>query len=285
VGVTIGAALENIGIALGKAGFDEPRRRARRLVAAALDVTPMEILAHPERLLTAAQQAQFDECLRRMLAHEPLSRITGHREFWGLDFLLSADTLDPRPDSETLIEAVLARWPNRQAPLRILDLGCGTGCLLLALLSEYPQARGYGVDIAPGAAQTARKNAGCLGFAKRAHFMVGDWAAALRGPFDVVVANPPYIASTELATLPAEVRDYDPHRALDGGIDGLAAYRAIAADLPRLLAFDGIFGAEIGAGQSAAVTAILKDAGLIIDGIQPDLAGIDRVVVARRAHV
>jgi release factor glutamine methyltransferase len=256
---TIGGAVHAASSALTVAGFDEPRRRARRILAAALDIAPTEILGHPERSLTAAQQARIADFQSRMLAHEPLSRIVGHREFWGLDFLLSADTLDPRPDSETLIEAVLARWPNRQAPLRVLDLGCGTGCLLLALLSEYPEARGYGVDVAPGAAQTARENAARLGFTDRACFAVGSWAAGLRGPFDVVVANPPY--------------------------DGLAAYRAIAADLPRLLAPGAIFAAEIGEGQSTAAATILKDAGLGIDGIERDLAGIDRVVVARRAHV
>jgi release factor glutamine methyltransferase len=282
---TIGGAVHAASSALTVAGFDEPRRRARRILAAALDIAPTEILGHPERSLTAAQQARIADFQSRMLAHEPLSRIVGHREFWGLDFQLSADTLDPRPDSETLIEAVLARWPNRQAPLRVLDLGCGTGCLLLALLSEYPEARGYGVDVAPGAAQTARENAARLGFTDRACFAVGSWAAGLRGPFDVVVANPPYIASDQLVSLPAEVRDYDPHRALDGGADGLAAYRAIATDLPRLLAPGAIFAAEIGEGQSTAAATMLKDAGLIIDSIQPDLAGIDRVVVARRAHV
>ena len=170
-----------------------------------------------------------------MLAREPLSRIIGRREFWGLEFLLSADTLDPRPESETVIEAILARLPDRDRAYRFLDLGTGTGCLLLALLSEYPAASGIGIDIAPGAARTARDNAERLGIGGRAQFAVGSWAAALTGRFDAVVANPPYIEHAAIADLPREVRQYDPIRALDGGADGLAAYRAIAADLQRLL--------------------------------------------------
>ena len=278
---TIGATIDEAAAALAAAGFDEPRRRTRRLVATALDLSPSEVFAHPERRLSEAQWARLGGMLRRMLAHEPLSRIAGKREFWGLEFLLSADTLDPRPETETVVEAVLARLP-RNAAHRFLDLGTGTGCLLLALLSEFPQASGIGVDIAPGAALTARLNAERLGLAGRARFAVGDWAAAISGRFAAVVANPPYIATAAIATLAPEVGEYDPHVALDGGADGLAAYRAIAPDLPRLLAPGGLFAAEIGAGQAAAVTAILAEQGVApIDAI-PDLAGIARCVVARR---
>ncbi len=282
MGVTIGEAIDRSAAALMAAGLQEPRRQARRLVAAALGVSTAAVFAHPEQELGAAEATRLGEMLRRMAAREPLSRIIGVREFWGLDFLLSADTLDPRPESETVVEAVLARLADRAAPHRFLDLGTGTGCLLLALLSEFPRASGLGIDIAPGAATTARQNAALLGLAGRARFIAGDWASAVRARFDAVVANPPYIASGAIAGLMPEVREHDPHRALDGGADGLAAYRAIAADLPRLLRNGGLFAAELGAGQADAVAAILRQDGLALDGFAPDLAGIARVVVAHR---
>ena len=279
---TIGSALAAAADALALAGLDEPRRRARRLIAVALGLAAAEVFAHPERVLSAAERVRFSDALRRMEAREPLSRIAGRREFWGLEFLLSADTLDPRPETETVVEAVLARLPERNRPYRLLDLGTGTGCLLLALLSELPRASGLGTDIAFGAAHTARHNAERLGLGARAGFAVGNWAEAVGGRFDAIVANPPYIASGAIAGLPPEVRDFDPRRALDGGADGLAAYRAIAADLPRLLEAGGVFAAEIGFGQRDDVAAILTKAGLAVAGFVPDLAGIDRCVVAFR---
>jgi len=279
---TIGSALANAAAALAASGVGEPRRHARRLLATALELSATEIFAHPERELTTADEVRLAEILNRTIAREPLSRIIGEREFWGLDFLLSADTLDPRPESETLVEAVLARLPDRAAAYRFLDLGTGTGCLLLALLSEFPRACGVGIDIAPGAARTARHNAELLGLGGRARFAVGDWARAVAGPFDVVVANPPYIPTPAIAELMPEVRDHDPRRALDGGADGLFAYRVIAMDLPRLLLPGGLFAAEIGSGQADSVAAILTQRALAIDGFTPDLAGIVRCVIARR---
>ncbi|MGE0259769.1 MAG: peptide chain release factor N(5)-glutamine methyltransferase [Alphaproteobacteria bacterium] len=278
---SVGAAIERAASALAMAGTDEPRRRARALLASALDVPATEIFAHPERMLKPAQKARVSAMLDRMLAHEPLSRIVGRREFWGLEFLLSADTLDPRPESETLVEAVLARLPERDRPYRFLDFGTGTGCLLLALLSEYPAATGVGIDIAPGAATTARDNAERLGLGARARFVAASWAAALSGRFDAIVANPPYIERSAIPALPPEVRDYDPIVALDGGADGLEAYRAIAAELPRLSPPGGLFAAEIGVGQAAAVAAILSRRGVRVDAVLPDLAGIERVVIGR----
>jgi release factor glutamine methyltransferase len=279
---SVGAALEYADSALRTAGIDEPRRRARALLAAGLDVSAAQVFAYPERLLTPVQQARLSAMLDRMLAREPLSRIIGRREFWGLEFLLSGDTLDPRPESETLVEAVLARLPERDRPYRFLDLGTGTGCLLLALLSEYRAARGIGVDIAPGAARTARDNAAHLGLGARANFVADSWGGALTGQFEAVVANPPYIEQPAIADLPHEVRQYDPIRALDGGVDGLAAYRAISAELPRLLARGGLLAAEIGLGQASAVAAVLMRHGLHVDGIASDLAGIERCVIASR---
>jgi release factor glutamine methyltransferase len=280
---TIGSTVGDVAAALGAAGFDEPRRRARRLVAAALGLSAAEVFSHLDRMIPAADSERVADFLARMLAHEPLSRIQGVREFWGLEFRLSADTLDPRPETETVIEAVIARFPERRSGYRILDLGTGSGCLLLSLLSEFPAASGVGVDRAPGAAAAARDNAVRLGLAARAHFVVGDWASALAGSFDIVVANPPYIPTGEIATLEPEVREFDPHRALDGGADGLGAYRVIARELPLLLVPDGLFATEIGYGQDAAVTRLIAAHGLMIEEIIPDLAGIPRCVVARRA--
>lgn len=279
--MTVGDALNDAAAALNSAGFDEPRRLARRVGAAALRLSLTEVFAHPERTLTEAEAARVGNILRRVLAHEPLSRIVGAREFWGLEFRLSADTLDPRPETETVVEAVLARIPDRQRPYRILDLGTGTGCLLLALLSEFPAAAGLGVDCAPGAVATARENAVALGLDGRAAFAAGDWGAGVDRAFDVIVANPPYIATETIAGLPPEVRDFDPRRALDGGADGLDAYRAIAGALPPLLAPGGLFAAELGAGQGEAVAAILAAAGLEVLGVEDDLAGIARCILAR----
>ena len=278
---TLGSILAEVIAVLSAAGLDDPRRRARRFVAAFLDVPPTELLSHAEREL----ERSVVECLRGSLARivigEPLSRVLGWREFWGLRFALSADTLDPRPESETLVEAVLRRIPDRNVPLSFLDLGTGTGCLLLALLAELPTAIGIGVDVAVGAVMTARKNAEVLGLADRARFFVGDWSSALSERFTVIVANPPYIAGVEIASLPPEVRCYDPRRAVDGGDEGLAAYRRIAEDLPALLSNGGIFAVEIGAGQASAAAAILQAEGLLIDAIERDLAGIERCIVAR----
>jgi release factor glutamine methyltransferase len=280
---TIGSTLGAIAAALTNAGFDEARRRARRLLAVALDISATEVFSRLDRMITEEEGERVAVVLRRALNHEPLSRISGTREFWGLEFALSPHTLDPRPDSETLVEAVVARLPQRDRPYRFLDLGTGTGCLLLALLSEFPAATGLGIDRSAGAAATARRNAQRLNLAPRASFAAGDWAAPLKGRFDAVVANPPYVARAELARLPREVRDFDPPLALDGGPDGLDAYRAIAPQLPALIVPGGWFACEIGQGQDLPVTGIIASAGFVIDAITADLAGIARCVVARRS--
>jgi release factor glutamine methyltransferase len=278
---TLGGLLSRAAAALARAGFEEPRRQARRLIAGALDLHPGDLVAHPERAVGEDAQAGLDSLLARMLAGEPLSRILGRREFWGLEFALSPDTLDPRPETETLVEAVLKRRPERGTAWRLADLGTGTGCVLLALLHEYPVASGVGVDLLPGAAVTARANAEALGLAGRAGFLAGDWGAAVAGRFDIITANPPYIATATLSDLPLAVRGYDPRPALDGGADGLAAYRAIAAAARRLLRPGGLVAWEVGAEQAEAVVAIAGAAGLAFDGLEADLAGIARVVAAR----
>jgi release factor glutamine methyltransferase len=278
---TLGSLVAEAAAILARAGFAEPRRRARRLVASALDLAPAELLAHPERMIDEQRIDYVRLALGRTADREPLSRILGRREFWGLEFALSPETLDPRPETETVVEAVLRAGFDGEAPLRFLDLGTGTGCILLALLSEFPAAIGFGLDIASGAAKTARRNAEALGLAERARFLVGNWGVAVSGKFDVVVSNPPYIARPALSDLPREVALYDPRHAVDGGSDGLDAYRSIVPELLRLLKPGGMFACEVGFGQASAVATLLRANGLAIDGCKPDLAGIARCLVAR----
>ncbi len=279
---TLGSVLAAAAAALAKAGCREPRRRARRLVASALEISAAELLIDADRMLGRTEVSRLVGLVDRMTRGEPLSRVLGRREFWGLEFELSEATLDPRPESETLVETVLSRIADRGAPLRVLDLGTGSGCLLLALLSEFPAATGVGVDISEGAIRTARRNAKALGLDGRVRFFVGDWTSALAGRFDVVVANPPYVATAALGELPREVSRYDPRRALDGGEDGLAAYRQIAKNLLPLLTPFAVFAAEVGAGQAVEVAAIVGRCGLFVEATERDLAGIERCVVARR---
>ena len=277
---TLGSLVAEAAATLAQVGFAEPRRRARRLVASALDLAPAELLADPERVIDEQRIDYIRSALGRMANHEPLSRILGRREFWGLEFALSPETLDPRPETETVVETVLHADLGRAAPLRFLDLGTGTGCILLALLSEFPAAIGFGLDISLGAAKTARRNAEALGLVKRARFLVGNWGAAVSGKFDAVVSNPPYIARPALADLPREVALYDPRHALDGGSDGLDAYRSFVPELLRLLKPGGVFACEVGFGQTSAVATLLQANGLVIEGCELDLAGIARCIVA-----
>jgi release factor glutamine methyltransferase len=237
-------------------------------------------LSRAGEALPAEAAARYAGHLARRAGHEPVSRILGHREFWSLDFALGPATLDPRPDSETLVEAALAACPDR--PLRVLDLGTGTGCLLLAVLHDRPAAFGLGVDRSEAAAGTARANARALGLADRAAFLVGDWATALDARFDLILSNPPYIPEAEIAALDPEVRDHDPHLALSGGADGLDAYRDLAVALPGLLVPGGTAVVELGIGQAADVAALFRAAGLDITATPHDLAGIPRCLVAKK---
>jgi release factor glutamine methyltransferase len=237
-----------------------------------------------ERPLGRAEIAGIEALAARRLAGEPVARITGVKEFWGLSFQMTPAVLVPRPDTETVVETALAlidRDGARSRRLRIADLGTGSGAILIALLRELPNAYGIGTDCDTAALATARANAGRLGVATRAAFIVCDFGAALAGGLDLVVANPPYISTEEIATLAPEVRDFDPRCALDGGPDGLAAYRAITADAARLLAPGAHLVMEIGAGQSGDVAALAAAGGVGSIAIAPDLAGIPRVVSAR----
>lgn len=278
---TVRALLEQAAARLRAAGIDSAHLDARLLAGAALGFSREQLLIHAREPAGAEAAARLEALLARRLAREPVSRILGRREFWSLEFALSPETLDPRPDSETVIEAALAVTP-RDRPLAILDLGTGSGCLLLALLSELPLAHGLGIDRSAGAVETATANAERLGLAGRAGFERRDWRDGLAGVFDLVVANPPYIPEGEIAGLEPEVARFDPLAALAGGLDGLDAYRRLAPLLPDLLSGHGTVIFEVGAGQAPRVAALLEAAGLLVAGTSADLSGIERCVIARK---
>ncbi len=265
---------------LAAAGIEAARREAMLLMAHLLKSDIGIIYRENERRLSVDEHAAFDALVARRAAREPLSHITGRREFWSLEFRVSGDVLDPRPDSETLIEAVLDYCAAGFAPRHILDLGTGSGCLLLALLHELPEAEGTGVDLSEAALIVARENAERLSLARRATFIRSHWGEALAGTFDLIVSNPPYIPAAEIASLQPEVRDYEPHLALIGGADGLDCYRAIIADARRLLRPDGIIIFEAGAGQAPDVGRLLTEAGLRDVRFFRDIAGIERCIAA-----
>ena len=267
---------------LRAAGVPDARGDARLLMAQAMGLCREALIALPRRSLGAAESAAFARAIARRAAREPVSRILGRREFWSLEFRLTPDCFDPRPDSETVVAAVLDRVARRLAPLSLLDLGTGTGCLLLALLSELPNAWGLGIDSNLGAIRSARENAEALGLGPRARFVTGDWGSGVRAAFNVVVSNPPYIRQDEIAGLPAEVARFEPYRALAGGADGLGAFRALAPDVARLLAEDGTAAIEIGAGQEDKAAAILRRAGLMVEARCRDLSGIVRCLVVAK---
>ncbi|HWJ72175.1 MAG TPA: peptide chain release factor N(5)-glutamine methyltransferase [Kaistia sp.] len=258
---------------------DTPALDARLLIAAVVGMAPNELVLADYRAVSMDEIARIDAMLERRAAGEPVARILGAREFWGLSFNLQPATLVPRPDSETVIEAALGfvdRTGGRERPLRLVDIGTGSGALLVALLSELPNAVGLGIDLSEAAARAARDNAGRLGFGGRSLFVCGDFAACARSA-DVVVSNPPYIESAGIATLPAEVRDFDPRLALDGGADGLDAYRAIIPPLTALLDPAGAAFLEIGFDQGDAVQRLAVEAGFAA-ALHRDLSGHDRVV-------
>ncbi|MFA6264491.1 MAG: peptide chain release factor N(5)-glutamine methyltransferase [Pseudolabrys sp.] len=263
------------------AGIEAPEADARLLIGHALRIDRARLLADSDRLLDAREIDAVQALAARRLRREPVSRILGRKEFWSLMLHVSDAVLVPRPETETIVELaldLLTRAGRRVEPLRILDIGTGSGALLLALLSELKEATGIGTDISMAALDIARGNAGRNNLAARAQFICCNLADGVSGPFDLVVSNPPYIARGEIATLDPEVRDYDPALALDGGTDGLDFYRAIARDGARLLVPDGHLIVELGAGQDAAVTSLFETAGLTVNPARPDLAGIARAL-------
>lgn len=280
--MTLREAIAAAAARLAQAGVDTPRFDAELLLLHAAQRDRAWLVGHRDDAADSSLLATFEPLVQRRLTREPVSRIIGEREFWSLPFRLAPETLDPRPDTETLVEAALELAGPRDRALRILDLGTGSGCILLALLSELPQAQGTGIDIAPGAVAAAQFNAERLGLSARAQFAVSSWGASVQGEFDLLVSNPPYIASGEIASLAPEVARFDPLRALDGGADGLDAYRIIAAESQRLLAPGGIIAVEIGMGQGDDVARIFSAVGLQGIARKRDLAGLERVVSARR---
>jgi release factor glutamine methyltransferase len=284
-GQTIETARRALTARFKSAGIDSAELDVRILVGSALGLDLTGVIAAAARILTDSEAECLDGFVRRRIAGEPVARIIGLKEFWGLPLRLSPATLVPRPDTETVVEAaleILCAESRCDSRLRIADLGTGSGAILLALLSELPNAFGVGTDISVPALRTARDNAGQLGFAARAAFVACDYAAALSGPFDLMVSNPPYIRSAQIASLDAEVRDHDPHPALDGGFDGLDAYRLIARQASGLLAPGGALVVEVGQGQSGDVQGLLAAAGAKPAGPpKSDLAGIGRAVTGR----
>jgi release factor glutamine methyltransferase len=286
-GATIAGARRILADMFRKHSIDSPEIDARVLIGYGLGLDHAALASNADRLLTADEARTIFALAARRLAREPAARIIGSKEFWSLPFDLTSATLVPRPETETVVETALAKLDaggSRMRALRIADLGTGSGALLLALLSELPNTVGIGTDINPAAVEAARKNAARLGLAARTQFAACNFAAALRGPFDLVVANPPYIASGDVNALSPEVREHDPLVALDGGADGLAAYRALAADARRILAPDGILVVELGAGQAVSVAAILLDGGIAADPPARDLSGQPRALPGRPIH-
>ena len=260
---------------------EQPRSEARRLVEAALNWPIASQLADPDQTIDAASLEALDALLhRRAERHEPLSRILGRREFWGLSLEIDGATLDPSPDTETLVELALDLFsgPERSPPGQILDLGTGSGALLLALLSEYPEAQGLGVDQDSDTLATATRNAARLGLGGRARFEVSDWLSEVSGRFDLIVSNPPYIPTEDLAGLDRAVRDFDDPLALDGGADGLAFYARTLREAGRCLAPGGVLILELGIGQADSVQALGRDSGWSLLSLRDDLAGIPRAM-------
>lgn len=278
------AALRHLVRVFEEAGLPDARTDARFLALHALALTPLDLSLRGREPIGAVGARALSDAAARRCAGEPVARIIGAWEFWGLPFALGPETLVPRPDTESVVEAALRLLPEDEKPLRVVDLGTGTGCILVALLHERLKAFGIGVDRAEGALAVARRNAADNGVGDRAAFLCGSWLDALTGPFDLIVSNPPYIAASVVATLAPEVRLHDPHAALDGGADGLDAYRAILRGIarrPGLLAAGGALVLEIGYDQGAALVDLARAMGFEDVNVGRDLAGNDRVVTLR----
>lgn len=281
---TVALNLRRHAAAFRAAGLETPELDVRLLLGMAMARPGLSLTLHGEELLGSGDAAAMDRLARRRLDGEPVARILGHREFWGMDFALGPDTLVPRPDSESVVEAALAALGARSSlPLTIIDLGTGSGCLLVAMLHECRAATGIGVDVSPGALSQARANAGAAGVGGRALWLASGWGQAFNLAADLVVSNPPYVPSGDIAGLAVEVWRHDPPRALDGGGDGLDAYRELAQALPGMLKPEGVAVLEIGAGQKAPVVELMRLAGLMHSASCSDLGGHERALVFRPA--
>ena len=265
---------------LAEAGVEGAPRDVRLLLAHALDVEPVDVILRETEAVDPVALTVFEHLIQRRLAGEPVSRIRGWRDFYGRRFIVTPDVLDPRPETELLVEQGLARLPKSG---RVLDLGVGSGCILLSVLAEREDANGVGVDLSSHAVAVARCNANALGVTDRVTFVEGSWDAPLEGSFDLVLSNPPYIPESDIAGLAIDVRNYDPPMALTPGGDGLDPYRAILAAMPGWLKPGGCIGFEFGIEQVASVTMLMRQAGLSDVEIHRDLAGIERAAFGRRA--
>lgn len=282
-GASVGEAVQLLAQSFRAAEIEDAETDARILTGHALNLDRARLIAQSDRILEAREINVLSGLAARRLRREPVSRILGRREFWSLPIMVTPDVLVPRPETETIVEGALdfvVRGGLRLENLRILDIGTGSGALLLALLKELPNASGVGTDISSAAVQVARANAAHCKLENRCRFVVCDIASGVQGPFDLIVSNPPYIAHGEINSLPPEVRDYDPTVALDGGGDGLDAYRSIAGENKRILAQGGRLFVELGMGQEASVRALFTKAGLAVGAARKDLAGIPRVLGA-----
>ncbi len=276
---TVRDLLDDASRRFAAADIAQPRLDARVLLAHVLGAPGERFYGREDKAVSSVVGMAFDAVVRRRLNREPVSRILGSRGFWSLEFELNEAALDPRPDSETLIEAVLDHVAPREAPLHVLDLGTGTGCLLLSVLAEFQQARGTGIDISPECVSLARRNAKANRLEDRVTFQVAHWDDGLDTIFDVILCNPPYIPRSVVPTLEPEVAVHEPVRALDGGPDGLDCYRDLASRFGRVLAENGHVFLEIGHDQRAEVTAIMAGKGLKTIAVRSDLAGHDRCLV------
>lgn len=282
-GASLAEAVQFLARSFRSAGIEQPDADARILAGHALHLDRARMVSQSGRVLEAREINVMSALAARRLRHEPVSRIVGQKEFWSLPIKVTPDVLVPRPETETIIEGALdfvVRTGLRMEKLRVLDIGTGSGALLFALLQELPHATAVGTDISAGAVQVARDNAKRCRFENRCTFITCDMAAGVQDTFDIVVSNPPYIAHGDIQSLAPEVRDYDPAVALDGGKDGLDAYRSIAADARRILSQGGRLFVELGAGQETAVRALFTKAGLAVGKVRMDLAGIPRVLGA-----
>ena len=282
-GASVSEALQLIAQTFRAAGIDDADVDARVLAGHALHLDRARLVSQSDRVLEAREVNAISGLAARRLKREPVSRILGRKEFWSLALAITSDVLVPRPETETVVEGALdfvVRNGLRMEKLRILDIGTGSGALLVALLNELPNATGIGTDISRAALEAAQINVAQFGFESRSSLIACDMAAGVQGQFDLVVSNPPYIARGQIASLAPEVRDYDPMMALDGGGDGLTAYRSISADAKRILAQGGRLFVEMGAGQEPAVRELFTNAGLVVGIARNDLAGTPRVLGA-----
>lgn len=275
---TAAALIEKAATQLLLAGIEAPQREARLLLAHVLEMPAAELALIGDRPVSLAEAGQFADAVERRAGHEPFAYITGRRDFWTLELEVTPATLIPRPDTETLVEMALKIVGHASAPVRILDLGTGTGAILLALLSELPRAEGVGVDVSDGALEVAKRNALRAGLGDRARFSRSSWWSHAGSDYDLIVSNPPYIPSRDVDGLDADVRDFEPRLALDGGPDGLGAYRAILSVAAQRLTSHGAVLFEVGVGQAGDVADMMRKSGLPYTAIRRDFGGIERVV-------